>query len=93
MQHSFERLCREGSCPLRGASGDTAPYSTDAPGRRALTKIFTKNIGFPYILVLSNSTALYLLKKCGITEASKMNKVCDVNSVPQNRRSDNEKLF
>ena len=27
--------------------GDAAPYSTDAPGRRALTRIFTKNIGFP----------------------------------------------
>ena len=26
---------------------DAAPYSTDAPGRRALTRIFTKNIGFP----------------------------------------------
>ena len=41
----------------------------------------------------SNHTALYLLKKSGITEASKMNKVCAVNSVPQNRRSDNEKSF
>lgn len=30
-----------------GASGDAAPYSTDAPGRRALTRIFTKKIGFP----------------------------------------------
>ena len=26
---------------------DAAPYSTDAPGRRVLTRIFTKNIGFP----------------------------------------------
>ena len=41
----------------------------------------------------SNHTALYLLKKSGITEASKANKVCAVNSVPQNRRSDNEKSF
>ena len=41
----------------------------------------------------SNHTALYLLKKSGITEASKMNKVCAVNSVPQNKRSDHEKLF
>lgn len=32
--------------PPRGV-GDTAPYSTAAPGRRALTRIFTKNIGFP----------------------------------------------
>ena len=32
--------------PTRGV-GDAAPYSTDAPGRRALTRIFTKNIGFP----------------------------------------------
>ena len=53
--------------------GDAAPYSTDAPGRRALTRIFTKNIGFPYIMVISNHTALYLLKKSGITEASKVN--------------------
>lgn len=30
----------------RGVGG-TAPYSTDAPGRLALTRIFTKNIGFP----------------------------------------------
>ena len=27
--------------------GDTAPYNTDAPDGRALTRIFTKNIGFP----------------------------------------------
>lgn len=27
--------------------GDAALYSTDAPDGRALTKIFTKNIGFP----------------------------------------------
>ena len=56
MQLSFERLCREGSCPLRGGVrappptrgvGDAAPYGIDAPGRRALTRIFTKNIGFP----------------------------------------------
>ncbi len=26
---------------------DAALYSTDAPGRLALTRIFTKNIGFP----------------------------------------------
>ena len=32
--------------PPRGV-GDAAPYSTDALGRRALTRIFTKNIGFP----------------------------------------------
>ena len=32
--------------PPRGV-GDAAPYSTDAPDRRALTRIFTKNIGFP----------------------------------------------
>ena len=27
--------------------GDAAPDSTDAPGRLVLTRIFTKNIGFP----------------------------------------------
>jgi len=27
--------------------GDAAPYSTDALGRQALARIFTKNIGFP----------------------------------------------
>ena len=27
--------------------GDAAPYNTDAPDGRALTRIFTKNIGFP----------------------------------------------
>ena len=32
--------------PPRGVE-DAAPYSTDAPGRRALTRIFTKSIGFP----------------------------------------------
>ena len=26
---------------------DAAPYGIDAPGRLALTRIFTKNIGFP----------------------------------------------
>ncbi len=32
--------------PSRGV-GDAAPYNTDVPDGRALTKIFTKNIGFP----------------------------------------------
>ena len=27
--------------------GDAAPYGTDVPDRRAPTRIFTKNIGFP----------------------------------------------
>lgn len=36
-----------GVLPPPQGVGDTAPYSTDAPGRRALTRIFTKNIGFP----------------------------------------------
>ena len=39
----------QGSMLTIGPGGvrDAAPYSTDAPGRRALTRIFTKNIGFP----------------------------------------------
>ena len=42
--------CRRDVCgcsKVPGASGTPPPYSTNAPGRRALTQIFTKNIGFP----------------------------------------------